>query len=120
MKPLTQLIVLIGGIVALVAVGVAGMVAIEWLRPDGHNTQLNTEIVGVITIAATQLFGYIKSVINGQQIEKKSEEIKDKLDIAPHEIRQAALLAKDKIEWASANAAQKLMDTASELARKKG
>lgn len=131
MKPLTQLIVLMSGMVALVAVGIGGMVAIEWLRPEGHNAQLNTEIVGVITIVAVQILGYIKSVINGQQI----EQVKNKIDNAPAEVKQAAddakatikheaataaVVAKDQIEYAAAVAAQKLMDTAtaSQLAQK--
>jgi hypothetical protein len=67
-------LVLVAGILGVFAIGGGLMVGIEWLRPDGHNTQLNTEIVGLATVIIGQLFMQLRT---SAKIEGKGEEVKN-------------------------------------------
>jgi hypothetical protein len=63
------------GILGLSAVGVAGVVALEVLRPDGYNTAAVGQILAILTPTVAILVAALKSVQNGQAIQEVKETV---------------------------------------------
>jgi hypothetical protein len=58
------------GVIVLSAIGVAGLVSIEWLRPGDYNTAIVGQIIGLIGPSIIGLMILLRSVHNGQAIEE--------------------------------------------------
>ncbi len=57
------------GVIALTAIGVAGLVTLELVRPDGANNAIVSQIIGLIGPSIIGLMVLIRSVANGQAAE---------------------------------------------------
>jgi hypothetical protein len=73
------------GVIVLSAIGVGGLVAIEWLRPGDYNTAIIGQIIGLIGPSIIGLMVLLRSVHNGQAI----EEVKQTAVVAANETRVA-------------------------------
>lgn len=63
------------GVIALSALGVTALVALECLRPEGYNTAVIGQIIGLIGPSIIGLMVLIRSVANGQATETAIKKI---------------------------------------------
>jgi hypothetical protein len=82
---------------ALTGLGVAGIVAMEWLRPDGYNTQVVNWIISMIVPTVTGLMVLIRSAMNATEAKEIKEDVKE----VKMEARAAATKAAEAAEVAS-------------------
>jgi len=73
--------------ISVLTVCSASIVALEWLRPEGYNSQAAYAIIGMGGVILTNIFGIIKSINNGQQlkevkgtVERKAENLERKIE----------------------------------------
>jgi hypothetical protein len=64
------------GVVSLSGMGVVALVALEVLRPDGYNTAVVGQIIGLIGPSIIGLMVLLRSVANGQAIEEAKQTAK--------------------------------------------
>lgn len=58
------------GVVSLSAIGVGGLVAIEWLRPGDYNTAIVGQMITLIGPSIIGLMILIRSTANGQALQE--------------------------------------------------
>lgn len=66
------------GIVGLALTGCGAVVALEWLRPDGYNTQAINNIISIIAPTMALMVPVAISLNNSKKIDENTEITKEK------------------------------------------